>query len=182
MCASYAVTTAPLDLERLVSAVTGLDSSDKTQQTSGFGAITSFVGIVRNENAGRRVLRLEYESYEALALRAFALITEETTARWAVRVALHHRLGTLQIGEASVMIAAASPHRTDRVAEHKTRHDIGAARDRCETKITLNVVVYEIIAFGDQRRAGGHHYAKIGEVMRLDGLETRLLDCIDVFG
>ena len=113
MRASYAVTTAPLDLEKLVSTVTGRDSSDNTPQPSGFGAITSFVGIVRNENAGRRVLRLEYEGYEALALRAFALITEETTARWAVSVALHHRLGTLQIGEASVMIAAASPHRTD---------------------------------------------------------------------
>ena len=56
----YAVTTAPLDLEKVVRAVTDTDSS-KTLQDIGPGAITSFVGIVRNENAGRRVLRLEYE-------------------------------------------------------------------------------------------------------------------------
>ena len=108
----YAVTTAPLDLEKVVRAVTDTASS-KTLQDIGPGAITSFFGIVRNENAGRRVLRLEYEGYEPLALRAFARIIEETTDRWAVRVALHHRLGTLQIGEASVIIAVSSPHRAD---------------------------------------------------------------------
>ena len=108
----YAVTTATLDLEKIVRAVTDIDSS-QTPQDVGPGAITSFVGIVRNENASRRVLRLEYEGYEPLALRAFARIIKETTDRWSVRVALHHRLGILQIGEASVIIAVASPHRAD---------------------------------------------------------------------
>ena len=107
-----AVSTAPLDLEKLLGAVIDQNSPD-AQRTSGFGAIASFVGIVRNENAGRRVVRLEYEGYEPLALRAFAHISEETTQRWPVRLALHHRLGTLEIGEASVMIAVASPHRAE---------------------------------------------------------------------
>ncbi len=109
--APYAITTDRLSLDDLIQAVT-MESSDEV----GPGGITTFVGVVRNENAGRRVLRLEYEGYEPLALRAFERIGTETTDRWDVRVALHHRLGTLQIGEASVMIATASPHRADAFA------------------------------------------------------------------
>ena len=74
------------------------------------------MGVVRNENAGRRVLRLEYEGYEPLAVRAFERIGDEVGARWPVTLAVHHRLGTLGIGEASVIIAVASPHRTDAFA------------------------------------------------------------------
>jgi molybdopterin synthase catalytic subunit len=110
--APYAITTDPLNLDALITAVT----SGSPDIAIGPGGITSFVGVVRNENAGKRVLRLEYEGYEPLALRAFEQIGTETAERWDVRVALHHRLGTLQIGEASVMIAAASPHRADAFA------------------------------------------------------------------
>ncbi|MBD94052.1 MAG: molybdenum cofactor biosynthesis protein MoaE [Acidobacteria bacterium] len=110
--APYAVTTDTLNLEALIHAV----ASTPPDTAVGPGGITSFVGVVRNENAGRRVLRLEYEGYEPLALRAFDRIGTETADHWNVRVALHHRLGTLQIGEASVMIAAASPHRADAFA------------------------------------------------------------------
>ena len=109
----YAVTTDPLDLGELVSAVL---APQPGAPAAGPGAITSFLGIVRDLNAGRRVLRLEYEGYEALAVRVFERIGAETTERWAARVALHHRLGTLQIGEASVMIAASSAHRADAFA------------------------------------------------------------------
>ena len=113
----YAMTTDPLDLDAIVSAVTtpSQDTPDEPLAV-GPGAITSFVGVVRNENAGRRVLRLEYEGYEPLAVRAFERIGAETNERWAVRVALHHRLGPLQIGEASVMIAVSSQHRADAFA------------------------------------------------------------------
>ena len=113
----YAVTTDPLDLDALVNAVTTSppDTPDDPHAV-GPGAIASFVGVVRNENAGRRVLRLEYEGYEPLALRVFERIGVESTERWAVRMALHHRLGTLRIGEASVMIAVSSPHRADAFA------------------------------------------------------------------
>ncbi len=113
--ASYAVTTDTLNLEALIEAVTSTPP-DTAVAAVGPGGITSFVGVVRNENAGRRVLHLEYEGYEPLVLRAFERIGTEAADRWDVRVALHHRLGTLQIGEASVMIAAASPHRADAFA------------------------------------------------------------------
>ena len=108
----YAVTTAPLDLDALVRTVGDEAAADPV----GPGAVITFVGVVRNANAGRRVLRLEYEGYEPLAVRAFERIGREVADRWKVRLAVHHRLGTLEIGEASVIIAVASPHRADAFA------------------------------------------------------------------
>ncbi len=108
----YAVTTEPLDLDALVRTV----GAEAAVDVIGPGAVMTFVGVVRNENAGRRVLRLEYEGYEPLAVRAFERIGEEVGDRWSVRLAVHHRLGTLGIGEASVIIAVASPHRADAFA------------------------------------------------------------------
>jgi molybdopterin synthase catalytic subunit len=81
------------------------------------GAVVTFLGVVRNHNAGRRVRYLEYDAYEPLALKVFGRITEEARERWpGVRLALHHRVGRLEIGEASVAIAAASAHRADAFA------------------------------------------------------------------
>ncbi len=78
------------------------------------GAVVTFVGDVRRDNAGRRVTRLEYEAFEPLALKTFRRIAEEAAGHWpSVRVALHHRLGVLLPGEASVVIAAAAPHRVE---------------------------------------------------------------------
>ena len=124
----YAVTTEPLDHDALVRAVSadpaagGPGAEDARQEAEtgaggvGPGAVITFVGVVRNRNAGRRVLRLEYEGYEPLAVRAFERIGREVGDRWKVRLAVHHRLGRLEIGEASVIIAAASPHRADAFA------------------------------------------------------------------
>jgi molybdopterin synthase catalytic subunit len=76
------------------------------------GAIVTFVGLVRNHNAGRSVRYLEYEAYEPLALRAFDRIAAEIADRWpGVRVGLHHRTGRLDVGEASVAIVTGSAHR-----------------------------------------------------------------------
>lgn len=111
----YSVTTDPLDLATLVGAVT-TPAPDAPTDPGVPGAVTSFVGLVRGENAGRKVLRLEYEGYEPLALLAFKRIGAETTERWQVRMGLHHRLGTLEIGEASVVIVVASPHRANAFA------------------------------------------------------------------
>ena len=98
---------APLSLETLVTLV-----ADRGQDTGSDGAVTTFLGVVRNHNAGRRVQYLEYEAFEPLALRAFELISEEVTRHWpGVRLALHHRIGRIEIGDASVAIAAASAHR-----------------------------------------------------------------------
>jgi molybdopterin synthase catalytic subunit len=81
------------------------------------GCATTFVGVVRAENLGRRVSFLEYEAYEPLAVKSFERIGAETAEAWpGVRVAIHHRTGRLEIGDASVVIAAASAHRAEAFA------------------------------------------------------------------
>jgi molybdopterin synthase catalytic subunit len=106
----FAIGPAPLALEPLVSAIAA--DSDGVD-----GAVVTFLGLVRNHNQGRRVRHLEYEAYEPLALKAFGRIDDEVRARWpGMRLALHHRTGRLEIGEASVAIVAASPHRADAFA------------------------------------------------------------------
>jgi molybdopterin synthase catalytic subunit len=104
-----AVTADPLDLQALTQEVSRTAAAD--------GAITSFIGLVRDHNQGRRVSYLEYEAYEPLAVRALNLIVEESAAVWpTARLAVHHRIGRLEIGEASIIIVAASPHRAEAFA------------------------------------------------------------------
>jgi molybdopterin synthase catalytic subunit len=104
-----AITPAPLDLQALIGEIaTGAD---------GDGAITSFAGLVRDHNQGRRVSFLEYEAYEPLAVRALHRILDESRDAWpSARMGIHHRTGRLEIGEASIIIVAASPHRADAFA------------------------------------------------------------------
>jgi molybdopterin synthase catalytic subunit len=79
---------------------------------AGDGAVAFFVGTVRDNNGGRKVLRLEYHAYPEMAEAEMARIEKEALARFGVTsVVLIHRVGMLQIGEASVLVAAASPHR-----------------------------------------------------------------------
>ncbi|HEX2446250.1 MAG TPA: molybdenum cofactor biosynthesis protein MoaE [Vicinamibacterales bacterium] len=83
----------------------------------GSGAVATFVGTVRRMNLGRSVVRLEYEAYAPLAVRVFERIAAESAERWpGVSLAIHHRVGTLVVGDASVAIAAASAHRADAFA------------------------------------------------------------------
>jgi molybdopterin synthase catalytic subunit len=104
-----AIGSAPVDVERLARTVAARGGVD--------GAVTTFIGLARNHNAGRRVRYLEYEAYEPLALRAFERILAEAAGRWPeVALALHHRIGRVEVGEASVAIAAASAHRGDAFA------------------------------------------------------------------
>ncbi len=106
-----AIGREPLELELLMQAVTG------SQRAGSDGAVVTFLGLVRNHHAGRRVQYLEYEAYEPLALKAFGRIADETRDRWpGAQLALHHRIGRLEIGEASVAIVASSPHRADAYA------------------------------------------------------------------
>ncbi len=103
----FRVTSDPLD----VSAVSAIVSS------ADCGAVATFVGLVRNEHGGRRVLWLDYEAYGPLAVKSFIRIDEEAGERWpSIGLAIHHRTGRLEIGEASVVIAAGSPHRADAFA------------------------------------------------------------------
>jgi molybdopterin synthase catalytic subunit len=105
---TVAITGGPLSLNALVSMVTR-EGPD--------GAIATFLGVVRGENAGRTVRHLEYECYEPLAIRALRRIQDEAAEHWpTARIACHHRVGRLEIGEASVVIAVASPHRSDAFA------------------------------------------------------------------
>jgi len=101
---------APLQVEALAALVS-------TRASGADGAVVTFVGLVRNHNAGRRVRYLEYEAYEPLARKTFERIAAETASRWpGAALALHHRTGRIEIGESSVAIAAASPHRADAFA------------------------------------------------------------------
>jgi molybdopterin synthase catalytic subunit len=94
-----------------------IDVASLAATTPGDGAACLFVGVVRNENGGRPVLRLEYEAYEEMAVRLMEEIAAETVARFPVTaVRLVHRLGRLEIGEASVAVAVSSPHRAEAFA------------------------------------------------------------------
>ncbi|MFQ5879946.1 MAG: molybdenum cofactor biosynthesis protein MoaE, partial [Dehalococcoidia bacterium] len=76
------------------------------------GAVAVFLGVVRNHNRGRRVLYLEYDAYPAMATKVMRRIADEVCQRWPVDdVAMQHRIGRLEIGETSLLIAVSSPHR-----------------------------------------------------------------------
>jgi molybdopterin synthase catalytic subunit len=99
-----------LELQRVAAALAGHRPAGGDAPSD--GAVVTFLGLVRNHNLGRRIRYLEYEAYEPLALKAFERIAAEIAARWpGTRLALHHRVGRLDIGEASVAIASSSPHR-----------------------------------------------------------------------
>ena len=106
-----AIGPAPLDPSEVIRLAS---APSPGESAAAHGAIVTFVGTVRAQNQGRRVLYLEYEAFEPLALRTFRLIVDEVRARWpSARVACHHRTGRVELGDASVVIAAASPHRAD---------------------------------------------------------------------
>ena len=78
------------------------------------GAIVHFLGVVRNNTEGREVSYLEYEAYPPMAEKKMAEIAQEIHEKWGLdRVAMIHRVGRLEIGEASVAVAVASPHRKE---------------------------------------------------------------------
>ena len=107
--ALVAVTPDPLDLQALTAEVAGAGTGD--------GAITAFIGLVREQNQGRRVSFLEYEAYVPLAIRALNRILDEARESWPdARLGVHHRTGRVELGEASIIIVAASPHRANAFA------------------------------------------------------------------
>ena len=92
----------PLDPQSVEAEVKGPDR----------GGVVTFTGCVRDHTGEHQVERLEYEAYRSMALKVMGAILEETETKFeTVRLAIHHRLGVLAIGEAAVVIAAASPHR-----------------------------------------------------------------------
>lgn len=78
------------------------------------GAVVTFLGATRDSTADRKVLYLEYEAYRPMADRQLARIADEICERWGIAdVAIWHRLGRLEIGDLSLVVAIASPHRRD---------------------------------------------------------------------
>jgi len=98
----FEISEAPLSVDAVAAKVARRSS----------GAIATFTGVVREHSRGRRVDHLEYEAYPEMALAKMREIADEIRAKWEVdAVAISHRVGRLEVGEASVVIAAAAPHR-----------------------------------------------------------------------
>jgi molybdopterin synthase catalytic subunit len=98
------VQAAPLSMDALLAEVEGPE----------FGGIATFTGVVRNQSRGEDIEHLEYEAYEPMAEGEMRKIASRVTERWPeVRIAMSHRIGRLEIGDAAVMIATAAPHRAE---------------------------------------------------------------------
>src|SRR3954464_10909694 len=88
------------------------------------GAVATFTGTVRRQSRGRDVTRLEYEAYAEMAEDVMTRLARELEQRYDLcAVAIHHRVGTLGIGEASVVVAVSAPHRQDALAACKDAID-----------------------------------------------------------
>ena len=99
-----AIVHGPIDLAALERAVADPHA----------GAIVTFAGTTRADNVGRRVLRLEYEAYEPMALLEIRKLAREAVRRWPIRkIAINHRVGLVEIGETSVAIAVSTGHRAE---------------------------------------------------------------------
>jgi molybdopterin synthase catalytic subunit/molybdopterin converting factor small subunit len=111
---AFRVTEQPLSLEAAVAEV-----ADERA-----GAVATFTGTVRSRSRGREVTGLEYEAYAEMAEEVMAQLARELEQRYELcAVAIHHRVGTLGIGEASVVIAVSAPHRQDALAACKDAID-----------------------------------------------------------
>jgi len=115
------LTRDPVDVAALLSSVRPSD-----------GGVCLFLGVVRNENAGRPTLRIDYQAYGEMAESELDRIAREVELEWpGVQVLVRHRVGILEIGEASVAIVASSPHRADAFAACR------AAIDRIKTTVPI---------------------------------------------
>jgi molybdopterin synthase catalytic subunit len=100
----FRITRTPIVLDRLLGAV----------RDPGAGAVVVFLGTTRNRNAGRRVVRLEYEAYERMALAEMRRLAAQAKRRWRLRrVAMAHRIGLVPVGQASVAIVVSAGHRAE---------------------------------------------------------------------
>ncbi len=96
--------SAPLSMDVLLAEVSG----------PGRGGVVTFTGVVRNHSRGERIEHLEYEAYEPMAEKEMRRIAGQVAERWPdVRLAMSHRVGRLEIGDAAVMIAASAAHRPE---------------------------------------------------------------------
>jgi molybdopterin synthase catalytic subunit/molybdopterin converting factor small subunit len=102
--ALFMVTSDPLDPQRLVDAV----------RVDEAGAVTLFHGVARNNNEGRAVRALEYEAHESLAEKKLREVADEISKRFDITgIGVYHRIGRLDIGEASLLVAVSAAHRAE---------------------------------------------------------------------
>lgn len=100
----FEIKKAPLVIEEAVEKV----------RSDSCGAIATFIGTVRNASMGKKVVYLEYDAYEEMAVKKMGEIGQEVKGKWDIdKMAITHRIGKLDIGEMSVVIAISAPHRKD---------------------------------------------------------------------
>ncbi|MEM8531504.1 MAG: molybdopterin converting factor subunit 1 [Chloroflexota bacterium] len=110
----FHISGLPLDPAPLVARV----------QSPDMGALVTFTGIVRNNFGGKATAYLEYEAYEAMAVPVLERIATEAQQTWRLGdIAIHHRVGRLEIGETAVIIVVASPHRHEAFEAAKSMMD-----------------------------------------------------------
>jgi len=98
----FQITREPLDPGPLVALV----------QSPDMGAVVTFAGVVRDNFGGRATAYLEYEAFESMAAGVLEQLAGEARAQWATgAIAIHHRIGRMEIGETAVLIVVAAPHR-----------------------------------------------------------------------
>jgi molybdopterin synthase catalytic subunit len=100
----FAITKEPISIEEVVKKVIRPEA----------GAVTTFIGTVREFTNGKRTLFLQYEAYVSMAEKKLAQIGEEIQEKWPdAQVAITHRIGKLDISDIAVVIAVSTPHRKD---------------------------------------------------------------------
>jgi molybdopterin synthase catalytic subunit len=130
---AFRLSEEPLSLERVVAEVASDDA----------GAIATFVGTTRAQSRGREVVRLEYEAYAGMAEAEMERIASELKRRHdLVDVAIHHRVGPVEIGETSVVIAVSAAHRQAALAACKEAID--------ELKVTVPLWKKEVYEGGEE--------------------------------
>lgn len=101
---NFAISKEPIDIQEVIQKVVAREA----------GAITTFIGTVRELTAGKKTLYLVYEAYESMAVKKLEQIGAEIKERWSgAEVAITHRVGRLDITDVAVVIAVSTPHRAD---------------------------------------------------------------------
>jgi molybdopterin synthase catalytic subunit len=97
---------------KITSEILNLSECVEKVMTPQAGGIDVFIGTVREHTKGKKVIRLEFEAYEKMALNEMQKIADEMMKRWPLhKILIHHRTGVLQIGDVPVIIAVSASHR-----------------------------------------------------------------------
>ncbi|CAO3583695.1 unnamed protein product [Absidia cylindrospora] len=112
------------------NSIPTLDNITQQVQDDGAGAISTFSGTTRNTFQGKRVIQLEYEAYDKMAVKVLETIIQEARQKWElVNVAVYHRTGVVPVGQTSVVVATCSVHRADAI--YATGYIIDELKARC---------------------------------------------------